>query len=179
MGKIVRVLISSLELFLAEIRDLNRYDDLRNPESFRDTEIPNADLWLSYPNAGEEFIGMTKDENDRTMKPWKQEGGERLTFFFFFFFFENFFSVPIRGRSHVRSWKLQENGVGGLNRKLPFLNVHNNWQKGEVSSLTNIIIEMPLLTNGTLHSDRTGGKRDGEVVTMLRRWLLYMLSRLV
>ena len=63
MEKIVRVLISSLELS-DEIRDLNRYDNLRNSESFRDNEIPNADLWLSYPNAGEEFIGMKKDEND-------------------------------------------------------------------------------------------------------------------
>ena len=38
----------------------------------------------------------------------------------------------------------------GLNRKLPFLNVHTTTgKKGEVSSLT-YIIEMPLLTNGTL-----------------------------
>ena len=39
----------------------------------------------------------------------------------------------------------KKNGVGGLNRKLPFLNVHNNWQKkGEVSSLT-YIIEISLI----------------------------------
>ena len=56
MGKIVRVLISSKILSLDEIRDLNCYDNLRNPESFRDNEIPNADLWLSYPNAGKELI---------------------------------------------------------------------------------------------------------------------------
>ena len=39
----------------------------------------------------------------------------------------------------------------GLKRKLPFLNVHTTQQltKGEVSSLT-YIIEIPLLTNGTL-----------------------------
>ena len=61
------------------------------------------------------------------------------------FFFENFFYHSFfRERSIVRSWKLQENGVGGLNRKLPFLNAHN-WQKGDT-----YIIEIPLLTNGTL-----------------------------
>ena len=27
---------------------------------------------------------------------------------FFFFFFENFFTIPFRERSNVRSWKLQE-----------------------------------------------------------------------
>ena len=43
-------------------------------------------------------------------------------------------------------WKLQENGVGGLNRKLPFLNVHTTGKKGEVSSPTYIIIEIPLIT---------------------------------
>ena len=56
-----------------KLRDLNRYDNLRNPESFRDNEIPNADLWLSYPNAGEEFIGMKKDENDGAMMPGSQK----------------------------------------------------------------------------------------------------------
>ena len=45
----------------------------------------------------------------------------------------------------------KKNGVGGLNRKLPFLNVHTTGKKkGEVSSLTYIIIEIPLFTNGTL-----------------------------
>ena len=42
----------------------------------------------------------------------------------------------------------KKNGVGGLNRKLPFLNVHN-WQKGRCRSLT-YIIGIPLLTNGIL-----------------------------
>ena len=38
----MRVLISSKILSLDEIRDLNCYDNLRNPESFRDNEIPRV-----------------------------------------------------------------------------------------------------------------------------------------
>ena len=50
-------------------------------------------------------------------------------FFFFEEFFIGFFSAESLGTEHVRSWKLQENGVGGLNRKLPFLNVHTTGKK--------------------------------------------------
>ena len=33
----------------------------------------------------------------------------------------------------------KKNGVGGLKRKLPFLNVHNNWQKKGGGVVTHLV----------------------------------------
>ena len=68
----------------------------------------------------------------------------------FAFCFEVFFFPPFlfRERSNVRSWKLQEHGVGGLNRRLPFLNVHN-WQKGRCRH-SPFSLKYHCLPNGTL-----------------------------